>query len=145
MKILVIFGLGMGPATGPPTTRQGNPCMKRRLCKVTFSSASDPSKLNTAYLFFSFFPSSFEAGKIIARYGPSTSKKMEFSLRTEYFSALASSSSWYWSLVNRSYHEQMETFPSFALYYSVMVFFCMYRLLNFKKNYFRLEKNQSQC
>ena len=32
----------------------------------TFSSAREPSRLNTAYLFFSFFPSSFEAGKIMA-------------------------------------------------------------------------------
>ena len=47
----------------------------------TLSSASDPSKLKTAYLFLSFLPSSLDAGRIMARYGPSTSKKMEFSLR----------------------------------------------------------------
>lgn len=56
----------------------------------TFSSASDPSSLNTAYLykwscdhvldhvithlFLSFLPSSLDAGRIIARYGPSTYK-----------------------------------------------------------------------
>src|SRR6218665_2123348 len=50
----------------------------------TLSSASDPSKLKTAYLFFSFLPSSFDAGKIIAKYGPSTSKNIEFSLCTSY-------------------------------------------------------------
>ena len=37
------------------------------LRKLAFSSARDPSKLKTAYLFLSFFPSSFDAGKIIAR------------------------------------------------------------------------------
>ncbi len=65
----------------------------------TLSSASDPSKLKTAYLFFSFLPSSLDAGRIMARYGPSTSKKMEFSLRTEYAMECGSSSSWYWWFV----------------------------------------------
>lgn len=83
-------------------------CYKCCICLsfffFTFNSARDPSKLNTAYLFFSFFPSSFEAGRIMARQGPSTSKKMEFSLRTEYFRDLTSSNSWYWSLVKKSYN-----------------------------------------
>lgn len=34
-----------------------------------------------SHLFFSFLPSSLEAGRIMARYGPSTSKKMLFSER----------------------------------------------------------------
>lgn len=34
-----------------------------------------------SHLFFSFLPSSLDAGRIMARYGPSTSKKMLFSER----------------------------------------------------------------
>ena len=44
-------------------------------------SKSDVWNLRLLYLFFSFFPSSLEAGRIMARYGPSTSKKMLFSAR----------------------------------------------------------------
>lgn len=56
-----------------------------KLCSLTnpFNSASEPSKLKTAYRFFKLFPSSLAAGSTIARYGPSTSKNIEFSLRRE--------------------------------------------------------------
>ncbi|KAH3658921.1 hypothetical protein OGATHE_006647 [Ogataea polymorpha] len=70
-------------------------------CSNPFSSASEPSKLNTAYRFFRPLPSSFEVGNTIALYGPSTSKKIELSEIVSYLSRTGSTSIWYWWLVNR--------------------------------------------
>ena len=67
----------------------------RRLTSNPLSSASEPSSLKTAYRFFSSLSSSLDEGRIIARYGPSSSKKIEFSDVTSYLPRSASTSVWY--------------------------------------------------
>ena len=75
----------------------------RRFSSNPFSSAIDPSRLNTAYRFFSKRPSSVLAGSTIARYGPSSSKKMLFSDRVLNTCFTGSTSIWY-LLLTRTPH-----------------------------------------
>lgn len=52
-------------ADGVPASRGGEE-RGRKAISLTLSSASEPSKLKTAYLFFMDFPSSFAAGSTMA-------------------------------------------------------------------------------
>mmetsp|Transcript_14617 Transcript_14617/g.62668 ORF Transcript_14617/g.62668 Transcript_14617/m.62668 type:complete len:207 (+) Transcript_14617:537-1157(+) len=72
----------------------------RRFTSKPLSSSSDPSKLKTAYLFLMSLPSSLDAGRIIALYGPSTSNSMLISLLVTYPPFASSLFTWYWSFVH---------------------------------------------
>lgn len=56
--------------------------------------------MKTAYRFLISLPSSLDAGRIIALYGPSTSNSMDISLEVLYVRFSLSSRVWYWSLVH---------------------------------------------
>jgi len=79
----------------------------RRFNSKPFNSAREPSWLNTAYRFLMLFPSSLEAGRTMARYGPSTSKRIEHSTAVPY--EPSARSVWYWSLLNEAATSALNT------------------------------------
>ena len=85
-----------------------------RFTSKPFSSSKDPSKLNTAYRFLISLPSSFEAGKIIALYGPSTSNSMLISLRVLY--PPSSPFTWYCSFVHITEVRRFKTLQGYEIF-----------------------------